>query len=198
MNSSYLETINNINQTLFFYINNGLANRFFDYIMPIFRDVYTWIPFYILAIVLAFIKFKLRALLLLIGVAILIIITDYGSASIIKPYFSIPRPCNNILIKDHVRILVHCGSGYSFISAHASNHFGLAAFFSACLFYNKNLIAGILFIWALLIGFAQIYVGVHYPIDIIIGGIYGTIVGIVIGRATKKFLNIKQSRDNDN
>lgn len=196
MNSSYLEAINNINQTLFFYINNDLANKLFDYIMPIFRNIYTWIPFYILAVVSAFIKFKLRALLLLTGAAILIIITDYGSASIIKPYFSIPRPCNNLLIKDHVRILVHCGSGYSFISAHASNHFGLAAFFSVCLFYNKNLISCILFLWALLIGFAQIYVGVHYPIDILIGALYGTVIGIVVGKTTKAFLSIKQMKSN--
>jgi undecaprenyl-diphosphatase len=80
-----------------------------------------------------------------------------------------------------VNNIVGCGKGFSFISAHATNHFAIAVFFSV-LFYNQyKWIVYIAILWAGLIAFSQVYVGVHYPFDVICGALLGSILGYIQG-----------------
>src|SRR5690606_31319118 len=104
-------------------------------------------------------------------------LTDFTSSSVIKKEVTRVRPCNDVQFKEQVRLRVRCGSGYSFPSSHAANHFALGIFllviFRKCWKHIIWLSLG----WAASISFAQIYVGVHYPSDILAGALLGSLIG---------------------
>lgn len=102
---------------------------------------------------------------------------DLIASRIIKPTIDRVRPCNEIQLASQIIHRVPCGSGKSFPSAHATNHFAIAVFL-ICLFYREwKPVLPLGLIWAGIISFAQIYVGVHYPIDTIAGALLGTCIG---------------------
>ncbi|MCY1248395.1 undecaprenyl pyrophosphate phosphatase [compost metagenome] len=112
--------------------------------------------------------------------------SDVVSSHLIKKSIKRVRPCNDIVFKQEVNIRVRCGSGFSFTSSHATNHFALA-FFWIVLFRRKWKHAMWLCItWATLISISQIYVGVHYPFDILCGAILGILIGLATGYIFKK------------
>lgn len=157
-----------------------MANDFFDVVMPFLRKSNHWYPMYAVFLVLAYIKkgFKFSILMLVLA-SIGIFLSDFLIANQIKHLVQRLRPCNNPMM--HARLVIeHCGSGFSFISAHACNHFMLAIVFSLILnLYHKKL-SVIALLWATMISFAQVYVGVHYPFDVICGAILGCISGIIV------------------
>jgi len=166
-----------IDKNIFTLIHSDGALPVIDSVMKGLRNAFTWVPLY--AFILYWIlrhgkKYAWQFILLSL---VTFAITDFVSASILKPAFSRIRPCYDPELQDIIRELVACGGQNSFPSSHASNHFGLAAFW----FYSIYLIKGKnwhwLWIWALIIGYAQVYVGKHYPIDIIGGGLFGYVVG---------------------
>lgn len=87
------------------------------------------------------------------------------------------RPCNQIELQENINVLVPCGSGYSFTSSHATNHFAIATLVSFTLFNASRVALVLLFSWAATIALGQVYVGVHYPLDITIGALIGILVG---------------------
>jgi undecaprenyl-diphosphatase len=168
---------------MFFEVNECMSNDLFDMIMPLFRDKFFWIPLYFLIIFLIIKKFGLKSVYVLGFSVVTLILADQLSAHVIKPLVMRPRPCNDPIIGDLVHKLVDCGSGFSFVSSHATNHFALALFFIS-IFLRPSIkyfvIIPFLF-WAALISFAQVYVGVHYPLDVMAGGILGAGIGYGIG-----------------
>jgi len=138
--------------------------------MPIIRNKSTWIPLYFFIIIYAYKSFKNKnALILFILSSILIVaISDLICAQILKNIFERIRPCHLFINSIQLNPLVHCSDTFSFPSCHAFNH-GTLAFFWIFNFF-KSPWRWLLLFWALLIGFAQIYVGVHFPMDVI-GGI---------------------------
>lgn len=168
-----IETLKQIDQQLMLLINRGLANDFLDVVLPLMRSKYFWAPLYLFLIVYI-IKtnpFK-RGLLTIAFLLITFALTDFISAGIIKESVQRLRPCNDPEIMAYIRNLVGCGSGYSFVSSHASNHFGIAIFLSH--YFMERRWVGITFkIWATVISISQVYVGVHYPFDILLGAILG-------------------------
>jgi undecaprenyl-diphosphatase len=167
-----LDQLIQLDHQLFQAINQGLSNAFFDVLMPILRNRYTWVPLYLF---LAFVwvkKFGKTGLWMVLFLVLCFGISDYTSSSIIKPAVARIRPCNE---------LNAMGTGYSFPSSHAANHFALALFFIV-LFYPKwKPVLTLSLLWASAIGFAQIYVGVHFPIDILAGSLLGALVGYLLG-----------------
>ena len=141
--------------------------------MPVITDFdYFRIPFF-LALLALFIwggkRGRWLAILGIIGVGL----ADFTSHQFLKPLFARPRPCQEL---DGVRLLMGCGGFYGFPSNHACNFFGTAVFFTY--FYRR---AGlILFGPALLVGWSRIYVGVHYPLDVIGGAVWGMLLSVVI------------------
>lgn len=181
-----IEEIIKIDQQIFHAINTGLSNTFFDWLMPILRNKYTWIPLYIIMIAFAIKTYKLKGLYMLLFLTAAVGIADFGSASILKPAFNRTRPCNDIEIQPTMISRVPCGAGKSFPSTHASDHFAIAIFILV-LFYKKwKAIIPISIIWALSICFAQVYVGVHYPVDVTVGMLFGSLIGFILA---KLFIN---------
>ena len=180
--NSVIEDFLKLDQQLFHAINTGLSNAFFDWLMPILRNKYTWVPLYIFIIAFAIKTYKLKGLYLSLFLAVTVGIADFGSSSILKPTFNRVRPCNDIEIQKTVIERVPCGLGKSFPSTHASDHFAVAIFLTMIFYKKWKPIISIAIIWAFLICFAQVYVGVHYPFDVIVGMLFGSLIGFFMAK----------------
>ena len=185
-----LEYINSIDIELLFLINNKLSNKLFDIIMPIITNENYWIlPIIVLISYLLFFN-KVKGKIVLTIIFISLGINDYFCASILKPYFSRLRPSHEIL--DYINLLVPKGGKWSMPSNHASNMFALATIIS---YFYSNQKWNIYFL-AIIISFSRLYVGVHYPLDVITGSLIGyTISWIIITLWVKiKLYELKKNR----
>jgi len=187
-----LESIIQLDQQLFFFINQQLRNPVFDFIMPYARDKNFWIPLY--AVLVAYFIFLFRKLswIPLVLAALTVVTTDQVSSSIIKPVVHRLRPCNDAVLSSQVHLLVGCGSGFSFISSHAANHFGIACFIIVLLHHRFRWITPVALCWAALVAFAQVYVGLHYPADLTGGALLGMLTGTTTGIICRNIL-LKQN-----
>lgn len=174
------EQIIQFDQNLFFAINHGLSNPFFDWLMPALRNRFFWTPLYLFMCIFFIRNYGKQGWLVLIFLALSFGFTDYLTSSIIKPAVERLRPCNDPEIKAEVKNIIACGTGFSFPSSHASNHFAMAVFLISIFYHKWKPILPLALFWACLISFAQIYVGVHYPIDILSGAIIGGMIGYII------------------
>lgn len=164
---------------LFFAINHGLSNAFFDWIMPVLRNRYFWIPLYVFMAIFFIRNYRLTGLKVLVFMALTFALADFSASRVVKPSVKRLRPCNDTAINSVVITRISCGPGYSMPSSHAANHFGIA-FYLIFLFYRRwKWIIPLALFWAFIIGFAQIYVGVHYPLDIFMGALLGCIVAYI-------------------
>lgn len=182
------EWIETFDTALFSFIHADAAVPALDGFMKMLRNAVTWIPLYAF-MVYWIIRFgKKYAWQFILLTIVTFSITDFTTAQLLKPWLGRTRPCYEPELQDIIRGLVGCGGQYSLPSNHASNHFGLAAFW----FWSINIIRGEkwhwLWFWALAIGYAQVYVGKHYPLDIIIGGIYGYIIGTLCAKFFERWL----------
>ncbi len=171
-----------LDRHLFYLINTVGQNDFFDFILPLWRNKLTWIPLYLLLAATLVYKLKINGLYLLVALGITIGITDNISSRLIKKTVERERPCRAENLPQPARVLVHCGGGYSFTSNHAANHFSVAFFliFLTAGVFGKY--RWLLFPWAFLVAYAQVYVGVHYPLDVICGAILGTVIAFLTAR----------------
>lgn len=165
--------------SLFNFINQGLSSDVLDYILVPIRYEKLWIPFYLF--ILAFLIFNLHKYRLFSIVFILATIgsADIVSSHIIKPLIERPRPCHQNSGMENVKLRVRCGSGFSFTSSHATNHFATATILFLVFGGRRKKWMYLLFLWAAAISFAQVYVGVHYPIDIFCGSLLGMSIGFL-------------------
>ncbi|MCY4779106.1 phosphatase PAP2 family protein [Sphingobacterium sp. UT-1RO-CII-1] len=182
-----LNQLIDIDQELFLAINQGLSNPFFDWLLPILRNPYTWAPMYLFLVIFFIRTYGKMGILVVAFTLINFGASDGISSHLIKKNVQRVRPCNDLAFKEQVNLRVRCGSGYSFTSSHATNHFAMA-FFWIALFrrrWKHALWLGVT--WAALISFSQIYVGVHYPADILAGAILGTAIGLTSGYLFNRF-----------
>lgn len=188
-----IEEILKLDSQLFLFLNN-LGSPTFDNFWIYLSYKESNIIFYLALLVFYFYskskKIKLSEVFYsLLFIAIMIAIADQ-TANLFKDSFQRLRPCYNESLISFVRLVNEsCGGKYGFFSAHASNSFSLAVFFGL-LFKNKfRFIIYMTLFYALLISFSRIYLGVHFPLDIFFGGVYGIITGLVIFRIYENRLN---------
>lgn len=172
-----VEILVNLDTDLMLAINQGLSNAVFDWIMPYIRNPYTWSPLYLFIIIFSIKNYGKKGIVIILFLVLCFGLADFTSASLIKPLIKRVRPCNELSLKEDVIARIRCGAGYSFPSAHASNHFALAIFLLMVFRYTWKAITACAILWACLISFAQVYVGVHYPLDILGGAALGTFIG---------------------
>ena len=181
-----IDSFRHIDRILFHFINHDLANPVLDFLCPWMREKLIWIPLYLLIAFLVYKKHGNKILWLGLLTVVTILISDQTSG-VFKHLVHRLRPCNNPELADSIHHLVDCGVGFSFVSAHAANHFALATFFSFLLGGNKKWIA-FLFIWASAIALSQVYVGVHYPTDVLGGAGVGVLAALITGNIAKRFV----------
>lgn len=173
-----MELLQNLDYSLFDIINRDMANIFFDWILPPFRNKKTWIPLYILLFFYLAYQYKIQAWKIIFLAVVSIILADGMSSHILKPLVAKLRPCNSSDLLHEVILRVnHCSGGFSFPSSHATNHFALASFIGLALQEKTKWFLRLGLLWAAIISFAQVYVGVHFPIDVLFGGILGFSIG---------------------
>ena len=169
-------------QSLFIKINSDWTNPFFDAIMPFLRNSLSWTPLYLFLLIFMLANFKLKALWWIVFFLSTVALTDMTGTYIFKHGFERLRPCNDPDFYMHVRLLLkQCSGGYSFTSNHAANHFGMATFFFITFRHLLKTWAWVALFWAAIICYAQVYVGVHYPLDVFAGALLGLIFGITTG-----------------
>ena len=183
-----LDLILEADSWLFLQINAVYTNPVFDTILPLWRDSELWVPLYLFFIVLALMNFRKRGWTWILFTIINVTITDQVSSSLIKNWVARTRPCNEEALAGKMRLLLeHCSGAFSFTSSHATNHFGFAMF----VFLTTKHIMGKwtrwLFVWAATISYGQVYVGVHYPFDVLAGAL----LGLCIGSLTAYYYNKK-------
>lgn len=171
------EFINLFDFPVFKFINGVIANDLFNAVLPVLREKTTWYPLYFIIIAYAVYKFKFQSIPIVLCLVATAGVCDYSSAKIIKPLVERPRPCNETELEGFVETRANgCRRSYSFPSSHATNHFGLAMAIILCFGVRKRW-KKFWWIWAGLIAFAQVYVGLHYPSDVIFGAWFGVLLG---------------------
>lgn len=176
-----------LDKQLFRLINGEWHNSLFNTIMPFLRNANFWLPLYLFLLLFALFNFKKNTWWWVFFAAGTVILSNFLSSDIIKENIFRIRPCNDPELADSVRVLVNYRpKSSSFTSSHAMNHFAMAAFFY---FTLKKIIAqwGLLFFfWAFLICYSQVYVGVHFPLDVSAGGLIGFVFGYLSARSFNK------------
>ncbi len=175
---------------LFLYLNN-LGSETWDWLWLIITDKLTFIPLYAILLFLIYKKFGLKPLLLMVLViAAMITFTDQIT-NVFKDTFMRPRPCREEDLNGIMRFIAERCGKYGFFSGHSSNSMAAAVFAGLLLKpYYKNLIF-LLLLWSAIVAYSRIYVGVHYPIDIICGMTFGAFAGFLFykinGYVLKRF-----------
>lgn len=185
-----INAIKEIDTRLFLTIN-GTHSEAFDWIMWWVSHRFVWIPLYIFFAWLVVRTYGRYSILILLGATLLVVATDQISVHFFKNFFLRYRPCHNLDIKQLVHVNGDCGGQYGFISSHAANVSGVAAYMFL-LFRNRYRFFGAaLFSWAALVCYSRIYNGVHYPADVLAGALLGVLVASLVWLALERMIRIK-------
>lgn len=172
-----LQEILEFDKDFFLYLN-GLGTPQWDNFFQFISHKLSAVPLYIFLLMLTYQKFGLkRTLVLLVSIALLITVTDQLS-NFFKYGVARLRPCHDPEIAPIMRLVKsYCGGQYGYFSAHAANAFAIAVFFGSILKSKIKYIGVCLVIWAALVAYSRVYIGVHFPLDIITGAVLGSLFG---------------------
>jgi undecaprenyl-diphosphatase len=168
-----MDTIQQIDTAIFYLINVNLQNSIFDWFMPFITEKKHWFPVWGILVISLFWKGGRKGRTLVLLMIPVIFLSDQLSASVFKPFFARSRPC--VTLPD-VHLLVGMKTSFSFPSAHAANFFATATMFNY--FYPKY--RWIYFTAASLVALSRVFIGVHYPFDIIAGAILGALCAYMV------------------
>jgi undecaprenyl-diphosphatase len=166
---------------LFLFLN-GLRNPFFDFVFWWASQPLVWVPVYICLLYFVIKAYRWQTLFVVLFVALCITLTDQMTVHLFKNVFLRLRPTHNPMIQFQVHTLYgYYGGDYGFVSSHAANFFGLATFLSVLLYRKIRHFVLFSLIWVSLIAYSRIYLGVHYPADVVCGALLGILVGFLLG-----------------
>lgn len=185
-----METLQSLDSLLFVVVNQTLSNPATDALMPLITNDWALRIGYALALGLLLWRgsanWRRAALFSVLALAL----ADQLSGSVFKPLLERSRPCQTPELFEHLRLLVHCGAGKSLPSSHAANAFAVASFFFWVSRHDANLR---LMRWGLagaasLVALSRVFVGVHYPGDIIAGAALGSVCGVAVGTLALRYM----------
>ena len=164
-----------LDQQLLMYLNS-FNSPFWDQVMFAISGRFIWIPLYLAIMIYLGITYKRKFLVILLFIILGITIADQTSVNLFKNVIQRLRPCHEPALQGLIHLVNgDCGGKYGFISSHATNSFFVAQF--SLLFIRKRWFTIFIILWAAVIGYSRIYLGVHYPGDVICGAIVGTLIG---------------------
>lgn len=186
--SNILNTLNQWDTELFLCLN-GAHNSFWDFVMYWASDKIIWIPVYLIFLFFLWRKFREKIWIILVFAALLVFLSDQISVHLFKDIFQRLRPCHEPELMGWIHLIDgKCGGSFGFYSSHASNIWAVAVFVLSML-GNRNILLIIpILIWAMLISYSRIYLGVHYPGDILAGMLAGSLLGWMIARFAKNVI----------
>jgi undecaprenyl-diphosphatase len=168
-----IETINYWDEKAFLWLNSFHLEVLDPVVLQLTQTI-TWIPLYVLLLYLIYRIDSKNTLWILGGVMLTILLADQVSSGLMKPYFERLRPCHDPRWEGMMHVYGRCGGLYGFVSSHAANTFGLATFLTLKLGKKQKAIAW-LFLYALVVSYTRIYLGVHYPLDLFFGALVGVL-----------------------
>jgi membrane-associated phospholipid phosphatase len=173
----FFEWIDGIDKAVFTTIQQYTTAAWLDDVMLLLRNAATWVPLYLFILLWVIKNARQHAFTFILLSIATFAFCDFVSAGILKPFVGRLRPCYDADVEGVVRGLISCGGRFSFPSSHAANHFGLATFWYFSILFLKGRRWHWLWLWAGIICFAQVYVGKHYPLDILGGALLGFAAG---------------------
>lgn len=172
-----IESLMQLDDQLFLYLNN-LGSESYDGFWRFVTNKWSSVPLYLLALILVYRHHGIKGALIILGIICLMITTTDQLSNIFKSTFQRPRPCQEEAFQGIMRMVaVRCGK-YGFSSAHAASSMAVCVFLSKLLRKYYNITPYLLLIWCVMVSYSRVYLGVHYPADIIFGGSVGALVGL--------------------
>jgi undecaprenyl-diphosphatase len=186
-----MEKLLALDRNLLHLINEGWRNPFFDHWMPLLRNSPVWMPLYLFLVLFGIFNFKQKSIAWILFAALAVTCTDLVSSNLVKHNIIRLRPCNDPSLASWLQVLVgYRPQSSSFTSSHAANHFGLAIFLYGTLKKHIGRWVLLFFIWAFAISYAQVYVGVHYPGDILGGALIGLFIGYLFTKLFNRYFGL--------
>ena len=198
-----MDVLIGIDTALFIFFNGTLSNPVGDFLWPLITDYDRFLVVRILLVgiwLALMIRGGKRGRTAALLVVLVLVCSDQLSSFVIKPLVQRPRPCHaveGVPVVENVHLLVGCGGGKSFPSSHAVNNFAVATLFA--FFYRRARIW--LYLWAFLVAFSRVAVGVHFPLDILAGALIGSGIALAVfwlwklaGRTIAPWLRLEQAQ----
>jgi undecaprenyl-diphosphatase len=178
-----------LDEQLFLWLNN-LGSLTWDGFWLFMTNKYNMIPLYLFLLGLSIWKWGWKKGLGVLVVALLMIAFTDQVTNLFKSGFARLRPCHDPDIAPLMRLVkARCGGQYGFFSGHASNSFAVAIFFTG-LFQNKYRSMRWLLLWAGVVAYSRVYIGVHYPLDIFCGALFGSVSGFGFQKLFKRIFKV--------
>ncbi|WP_139921834.1 phosphatase PAP2 family protein [Hymenobacter sp. DG01] len=153
---------------------NSHHSRKLDAWMVFFSERFVWFPAYFVLVVVLVYLYQRRALLILPLLGLSVALADGISSRLFKPYFARLRPCHDATLSTTLNLVNGCGGQFGFLSSHAANSFALAVFMGLLLPARYRVAKVMLFIWAAIVSYSRMYLGAHYPSDVLAGALLGS------------------------
>ncbi len=180
LNASFLDKFFEWDRQLFRFINRDASSSSMDVILPFLRESQFWVPFYLFMILFMTINFKSKGWWWVLGFVLTAALADIISSHIIKENIMRIRPCRDPMMAAEVIFRAnYCPKSSSFTSSHATSHFAISMFIWQTLKHLSKWWC-MVFLWAFSIIYTQVYVGVHYPLDVLAGSLLGCCIGLAM------------------